>query len=157
MIIKLTHGKQAQLDNADAALVSGFKWRARKDHTSRTWYALASDGSKVLRMHRVIMGVTDPRTKVDHRDCDGLNNRRSNLRIATHSQNMANAAVHKSNTSGFKGVHLIRKKKLWRAEITFQGKRYVLGARKLKEDAARLYDAAAVRFFGEFARTNFKK
>lgn len=91
--------------------------------------------------------------EVDHKDGDGLNNQKENLRCCTHSQNCANVLITKRNTSGFKGVSRFRNK--WKAEITHNYKRIYLGLFVSKIDAALEYDHFAKLLFGEFAALNF--
>jgi hypothetical protein len=103
------------------------------------------------RMHREIFGACDGQL-VDHVDGDGLNNRRSNLRIATRAENNRNAAVRKDNTSGFKGVHWHKGDGRWQAQIRVAGKRIRLGAFDTPEAAHAAYCEAAARYHGAFAR-----
>lgn len=162
-LIPLTKGKFAIVDAADYHLVSQYRWRAREKR--RTFYALAefndASGKQIhLRMHRVILGITDPKVFCDHRDGDGLNNRRSNLRQCTDTQNKQNSRRRIGNlTSRFRGVSLKRESGRWRAAIGGGAKRtkLYLGTFKSEEEAARVYDAAALKHFGEFARLNFPK
>jgi len=89
---------------------------------------------------------------IDHRDCDGLNNRWANLREATHSQNAGNKARFKNNTSGFKGVTFNKGCQKFQAQIHFNRKLIYLGLYDTPEAAAAAYAAAAKQQFGEFAR-----
>jgi hypothetical protein len=93
-----------------------------------------------------------PAILVDHRDGDGLNNMRSNLRFATSRQNAMNRSKWKSSDSRFKGVH--RDGKRWRAIITLGGKRIHLGCFASDEEAALAYNDAALANYGEFAKLN---
>jgi hypothetical protein len=95
---------------------------------------------------------------VDHRNGDGLDNQRANLRICTHSQNMYNAKKRSTNTTGFKGVYRSRTKHIvrFRAQIQIHRKQIYLGSYSSLEDAARAYDNKAREIYGEFANTNFK-
>jgi hypothetical protein len=102
-------------------------------------------------MHRQLLGVTDPEIDVDHADRNGLNNQRYNLR-ATPDQNPQNAKIRIDNTSGFKGVSKSGKK--WRVQISVHGKYFHIGYTTNKLDAARLYNEAAAKYFGEFAVLN---
>lgn len=106
-------------------------------------------------MHRVIMGLApgDGR-QVDHIDRNGLNNRRSNLRFATPSQNMYNASSP-GNSTGFRGVEKVRGASRFNARIRVDGERFHLGSFPTAEDAARAYDAKAAEAHGEFAVLNF--
>ena len=105
-------------------------------------------------MHRLILGC-GPGEEVDHRNGNGLDNRRGNLRPATHALNQANVRRVRAK-SGFKGVsRWVRPSpRPWRAHITVKGRMKFLGAFATPEEAARAYDAAARELFGEFACTN---
>jgi len=103
-------------------------------------------------MHRLIMDAPDG-TDVDHRNMDRVDNRRSNLRLATRAENLRNQGLSRNNTSGFKGVSRLDGK--WRAEIRVKWKLIYLGLFDDKVEAARAYDTAAKEHFGEFARLNF--
>lgn len=89
--------------------------------------------------------------RVDHKDGNPLNNQRSNLRLATASQNSANRAKAKNNTTGYKGVYR-HKNNWWRAIIQVQGEAIHLGLFRTPEEAHEAYKQAAVKYFGEFAR-----
>jgi len=98
---------------------------------------------------------------VDHTNRDTLDNHRSNLRICTRSQNCGNQKIRSTNRSGFKGVNWKKpggKKNPyghWCARISVESKRIQLGYFSTAEEAARVYDQAAQKYFGEFARLNF--
>lgn len=155
--IQLTQGKVAIVDDGDYEYLSQFKWFARKN--TNVWYAQRHspyvDGKrKTIHMHREIMSASGEH-KVDHLDGNGLNNVRSNLRLATQAQNQYNRPKQANNASGFKGVHLRASDNVWVAHITHDGIRKHLGRFSSSEEAARAYDAAAKEFHGEFARLNF--
>lgn len=106
-------------------------------------------------MHRIIMARVlerelDPKEDVDHWDLNGLNNTRSNLRIATRAQNMANTKLRNDNKLGFKGV--VKDKKRFRAEIKAGGKSKHLGMFDTPEEAHAAYLEAAKKYHGDFAR-----
>lgn len=152
--IPLTRGYSAVVDTADAdRVVAAGPWCAAPN--GRTVYAhrrvVRSNGIATTEgMHAFLTGVD----RTDHVNGDGLDNRRSNLRRATHGQNMANKVRYRNNTSGFKGVSR-RQNGRWFAQIQCQGNHRHLGYFATAEEAARAYDAAAVEAFGEFARLNF--
>ena len=147
--ITLTHGKVALVDSADYDMLIGFKWRAIR--IRHTWYAHTYVGTGAEEfMHRLILGA-GPGQRVDHRNGDGLDNRRSNLRPTTNALNQANRRRIRSK-SGFKGV--IWRNGKWRAYITVDQRFVSLGSFATPEEAARTYDTAAREYFGEFACTN---
>src|SRR5690606_17270138 len=109
---------------------------------------------KNIRMHRLIMGVEkSSKPMVDHIDGNGLNNCRSNLRLATHSQNLQNADSRRG-TSKYKGVYFSKQLQKYRAKIIVDKKEIMLGSYINEDDAARAYNYAAIEYFGEFARLN---
>lgn len=156
--VPLTQGYEAIIDAADVPLVEDLKWSAqvirRKDGTIRAVYAIATVVTGKLRshvrMHRRIAATPDG-LETDHEDRDGLNNRRSNLRAATPSQNQYNRRINRNNTSGFKGVRWRKDTKKWRAEIKHQGKMLNLGHFSNQQDAVAAYLAASAQFGGAFA------
>ena len=107
-----------------------------------------------IYMHMEILGDCDGR-EIDHINGDKLDNRRSNLRFCTRSQNSMNHVLQSNNTSGYKGVWLRATTHHWQAEIMINQKHIRLGAFLSAEDAARAYDRAARKYFGEFAKLNF--
>jgi hypothetical protein len=147
--IALNRGMVSVVDDADFPLVSLYGWHARI--SCGIWYAVSTSRPQV-RMHRLILGFPD--SLIDHRDRDGLNNRRSNLRLATNSQNMMNRIKRVAGTSKFKGVCRVLSGK-WQARITINHRRTVIGRFQNERDAAWCYDFAALGLFGDFARTNF--
>jgi hypothetical protein len=112
--------------------------------------------SKLLNLHREIMN--NPKgLLVDHRNCCTLDNRRANLRIATRSQNAQNVPKRENTSSRFIGVGLHKRDKKWYAFIGYEGKRIWLGYFDNEIDAARAYDRAALKYYGEHARINFSE
>lgn len=112
-------------------------------------------------MHREIWerahGIIHAALQIDHRehgDVSGLDNRRSNLRVASVSQNIANQRLRRDNTSGYRGVSFNGKRGDWEAYIDYQRRRRRLGYFSNAEEAATAYNSAATRLFGEFARLN---
>ncbi len=139
----------AAIDAADVPLVAMWNWHSCKgNHT--TYAARTLLGRKVF-MHRVIMG-DPPGIDVDHRDCDGLNNRRGNLRNATQSQNNMNRRLQSNNTSGLKGVSWSKRDSKWQAQIKIQRKAIHLGYFASPEAAHAAYCAASADLHCEFGR-----
>ena len=149
--IKLTQGKVALIDDEDYEMVSKLKWYAMK--TSNKFY-VASSNNKYL--HRFIMNVTDSNIKVDHINGDTLDNRRSNLRLCSHRENIRNCVISKNNTIGYKGIWIRNdgRKKKYAAEITFNYKRIKLGSFYTLEEAAEAYNEAALKYHGEYSNLN---
>lgn len=106
-------------------------------------------------MHRFILDLKKEDPDVDHKDGNGLNNQRSNLRTATRAQNARNRRIRTDNTSGFKGVTWRKDLGKWNAFIEIKTKRIHLGYFTDPMEAACAYDMAAVKYFGEFAHCNF--
>jgi len=155
---KKAAGRVARVNDEDYDLVMQYRWRVhdpdpRPGRRRNGPYAVTSVGrSGVLRMHCLIMGVNG----VDHRDHDGLNNQRSNLRIATQAQNNKNhrPRVTGGNSSKYKGVFRAERG-LWRACISADGRRRNIGRFASELEAAYAYDEAARELHGEFACPNF--
>jgi hypothetical protein len=106
-------------------------------------------------MHREIMNPPE-HLLVDHRNNDTLDNRRANLRLATHSENSYNRPKTKAKTtSQYIGIYLEKRTGRWTVKIRANGKRLWLGRFELEIEAAKAYDAAAKKYHGEFARLNF--
>lgn len=152
-IIKLDKGFSAIIDSQDFELVSAYKWYARKGKNGNHY--ATSTIHKDLHMHRLILGLTDPNKKVDHINHNGLDNRRSNIRIATHIQNNCNKRAYPNKTSKFKGVYWNKEKCKWTVQITKPGcKATHVGNFKLESEAALAYNKKAKEFHGEFACLN---
>jgi len=151
--IPLTQGKVAIVDEEDADRVLAFKWSATRCRDTGRYYAGRREGRRFVSLHRFILNAP-PDRQVDHVNRDGLDNRRSNLRLATPSQNQWNRERRSDNRTGFKGVFAHKSGK-WQALIKANRKHIYLGLFDSKEDAARAYDLAALLLHGEFARINF--
>ena len=113
--IKLTRNQIALVDDEDFDRLSQFKWHVSKTGFKKenyTWYAVRTKVTtkhETIFMHREVLGLTGKPERIDHADHNGLNNQKSNLRIATLSQNQANRRLLPNNKTGFKGVSVIRK------------------------------------------------
>ncbi len=152
--IPLTQGKTALIDIEDFDLISQWKWRLVSGRGNRTNYAkrtLSVKGKKkVVLMHRFILNAPKG-IQVDHINGNGLDNRKSNLRLATASQNSINRIS--KNRTGYRGVKSAKGK--YTARITCKGKVYFLGIFSSAEAAAQAYDKKAIELHGDFAVLNF--
>lgn len=150
--IPLGRGYTAIIDTDDVDLVRGIRWTAVKsDHRV---YAYSNTSAYKGMLHRLIVNAPKG-VDVDHWDGEGLNDRRSNLRIATRSENMVNVPLRSSNTSGYVGVSWHRGAAKWRSAIKKNGRQIHLGFFASAEEAARAYDVKARELFREFAQLNF--
>ncbi len=157
MVVKvpLSQGRSALIDGVDSAIIAGHGWCAVK--VRNTFYVRArakkdSGCGKKVQMHRLIINAKRGQI-VDHINGDGLDNRQSNLRICTNMQNMQNMKA-RWGKSKYKGVHWVDKQKKWRAQMTINYKRINLGYFSSEIEAAKAYDTAAIKHFGEFANIN---
>jgi len=153
--VPLTQGLTALVDAADVPLIADRNWCATRGH--KTFYATREfyreDGTRTtITMHQFLAGEN-----VDHRDRNGLNNRRGNLRKASAEKQIQNQSLRVCNKSGYRGVSFDSTRKKWIAQIG-DPKRHTyrfLGRFSSAEAAARRYDEAAKERFGEFANPNF--
>lgn len=151
--IPLNHGKVALVDTEDYEAIASHHWFIQ----GTKWpYAVCNspgDHGKKFLMHRIIIGA-EPGQFVDHINGNTLDNRKCNLRICTNAQNIANGRS-RGGTSKFKGVHLTKSRKPWRASIMQARKKYNLGNYMTEAEAAKAYDRSARERFGQYARLNF--
>lgn len=155
--IPLSQGMVALVDDDMYEELMQYKWSAIRRRY--TWYAFRStqrvDGRQTtILMHRAIL-QTPKGMLTDHADGNGLNNIRSNLRACTKQQNQQNQRGH-GGSSKYKGVSWSKARKKWHARIETNGKTSHLGYFANEDDAAKSYDVAALRLFGEFALLNFR-
>ncbi|MCD4832045.1 MAG: hypothetical protein K8R02_09650 [Anaerohalosphaeraceae bacterium] len=155
MRIRLTQNEYAFVDPEDYIALSHCRWQLKK--TKQTGYAVRGISvggvKKTIYMHREIMR---PRGDllIDHVNHNGLDNRKSNLRLATYAQNNWNSSKKKPRGSRFRGVKMQKGTKKWRAVICHNKKAMHLGYFDRDVDAARAYDKAAKKLRGDFAILN---
>jgi hypothetical protein len=156
MKIKIPNGMEMIIDRSDFSAVSKLSWHAttlgRRNYTR---YIHSDGNGKSILLHRFLMKPENNQI-IDHINGNGLDNRRSNLRIATLSQNNMNARKRKDGiTSQYKGVTFYKRTKRFFAQITINKKYICLGYFKSAFIAALAYDAEAIKLFGKYARLNF--
>lgn len=148
-------GRFAVVDDEDYDKVKGFHWII--GNTGRPYAVLWRKKinnkwkQKNVSMHRYIFQVPNDK-QVDHINCNVLDNRKKNLRIATHQQNQFNRPAR--GASGRKGVTWHKGANKWMAQIEKNGKPYYLGLFTDIEMAAQAYNQTAIELFGEFAHVS---
>lgn len=153
--IPLTKGFEAKVDDEDYEFLMQWKWSVvqcgRSHYAQRAIWISERKNIKVY-MHRVLVGVEG--LQVDHIDHNGLNNQKSNLRVATKSENLSYSRLRIDSKSGFKGVSWNSRRKKWESTIASKRKLYHLGRFSTQIEAAKAYDEAAISLHGSFALTN---
>lgn len=156
--IALTQDQITRVAACDYDWLMQWNWCAHWNPEKESFYAVRGEGKgptfRLIHMHRFIMGM--PRLIVDHRNGKGLDNFRSNLRLADDSESQANRRKQSNNKSGYKGVHLRGDTQQWVAAICYRG---VHSKQQCPSalDAAVAYDLMAIEIHGEFASLNFPR
>jgi hypothetical protein len=144
----------ATIDAFDLHVFDHVWYCVRDGHTCYAFTSAIVEGvARPLSMHRLLLGF--PQSCIDHRDGDGLNNTRNNLRLATRSQNQFNRRKTEGRTSVFKGVRRLPNGKFQVSISRDNGQRRWSRVFSIEETAARAYDIKAAEWFGDFARLNF--
>lgn len=151
--IKLSQEKTTLIDNTDYHLISQFKWYTVR--CGNVWYASTKINEKTTYMHRLLL-LPQNNEQIDHINRNGLDNRRCNLRLATKSENQANRNKTPNISSQFKGVSWNKKRNKWEASITVNYRKMFLGYFSDEIGAAKIYDMAAIKYFGNYALLNLK-
>lgn len=152
MEIQLTKNKVALVDDEDLERVQDYNWSIT---TLQYVLGYSSKTQKQYFLHRVIMNAKKGQ-QVDHINGNGLDNRKSNLRFATTSENSFNQRLSKRNKSGYKGVIWHKQHKKWMSYIQPKGKFILIGYFNYPHQAAMAYDIWAKELFGKYAHSNFK-
>lgn len=152
--IPLTQGKIAIIDAEDYERIAKYRWHIQVK--GNTIYARRYEGKRMLLLHREILGLIYGDGKLtDHKNRNGLDNRKANLRIATKSLNAYNCKMQRHNKSGYRGVHWLNKERRWKAEIKILGRKVSCGYFTDPIQAALAYDRMAVKYRGDTAVLNF--
>lgn len=157
--LELKCGHLLIIDSIDHALLDQYGWCL--DKRDNTCYVKRIGRGSTIHIHRLIMERILARNLlrtelVDHKNRNGLDNRRSNLRLVTHSQNMKNRKLQVNNSSGYRGVFWRKDAKKWQAQIKVEGRFKSLGTFTEIEDAALAYKEAAQKYYGEYAPQDSK-
>ena len=154
--VRIARNNFALVDDDEYEKIAKRKWYMHK--TEKINYARCKMERGFQYMHRMVTKAKRGEY-VDHINQNGLDNRKSNLRICTKSQNGCNRGKDKDNTSGYKGVTYItsrhKRRKRWRAQIVTNKKLICIGYYFTKKEAAIAYDNSAKKYHKEFAKTNF--
>lgn len=153
--IKLSQGKYAIVDDEDFKQLNKHKWHYAL-YKKGKGYAKSNNHKgfpKLIRMHRIIMNAKKGQ-EVDHINGNTIDNRKSNLRIVTRSQNMMNTGLRNTNTSGYKGICFDKRYKRWCSYTWKNGKQIYLGSSKSKKQAAIIYNIGVEKYHGSYALLN---
>lgn len=146
-----SRGTPFYFDLEDYELIKNYCW------IDRNGDVCSKVGDRVIDMHRVILNMAGREKVVDHKNGNGFDNRRNNIRIVTQSQNHMNNSIQSNNTSGVTGVVWQKRLDKWRAQIQINGKLISLGYFKNFDDAVAARKAAEEQYFGEYSYDNSRK
>ena len=145
-----SNGERFVIDAEDYDLVSQYCWRRNPGG----YFVTQDKNGDMIRLHRLIMGVTDSETIVDHINHDTSFNAKHNLRVVSKSENMQNSVRPENNSSGAKGVSWADREKKWRAYIKIDGQQINLGYFDSFDDAVAARKAAEEKYFGQYSYDN---
>jgi hypothetical protein len=160
--VSLAGGMVAFVDDEDFAITNQYSWHTLQCKHSRIVYAVATDTRtkprKTIYLHRLVLGAPDE-TNVDHKNRNGLDCQRNNLRLATGSQNQQNMAKCRTfrgmqPSSHFKGVTWDKSRKVWKAKGKLNGRTTNIGRFESETEAALAYNLFAIKYYGSFSRLN---
>lgn len=150
--------KYSIIDTEDYYKIKDCIWRVCWDPKKKNFYVYGSNSEKnilSLKLQRIIVDCNNEELKVDHINGDTLDNTKSNLRICTNAENSRNSCkISKKSTSKYKGVDFIKKRKKYRVRIKVNYKEISLGYFSDENEAGKVYNEAAIKYFGEFAFLN---
>lgn len=152
--IKLTQGMFALVDDMDFEYLNQWKWHYNKGRgqgrAQRSTSRKSIEGKTSIFMHRIIMNVPKD-MQIDHKNGNGLDNRKENLRVCTNMENNRNKGIARKNTSGVTGISWNKNYEKWHTYIKINNKFIFLGYFGDKEIAIQIRKQAEKQYFGEFA------
>lgn len=156
---KIVHGLETQIDPEDVFLLKKYNYHPIKDKGNNIYLRRSVRKNNKCETEFLHKDIINPPKgmQVDHINGDTLDNRKCNLRPCTRLQNQYNRSLYKNNKSGYKGVSFIRRQKKYQATLKINGEVKYLGLYSDPKKAAIAYDLAAIKYYGEFSRTNFPK
>lgn len=159
--IELTKGYKALVDDEDYSAVNEYTWYvffSASNIYAKTFIKLENNKRKSLFMHQLVYELSGQIASnshhIDHKDCNGLNNCRTNIRQASYQNNQANSRKMSKSSSVYKGVSFSKTRNKWEAYIKVNKIKINLGRFSDEREAANSYNIAAMKYFGEFARIN---
>lgn len=147
--IPLTRGQIALIDKEDFDKIKNYGWYAHFKKSNNTFYAMTEINTKGVQMSRLILNAHND-VQVDHKDHNTLNNRKSNLRLCTPSQNSQNKKMQSNNSIGYKGVYVDKRTGRYRACIRINKKLKHLGYYSTAQEAYKVYKTIAEKIHGDF-------
>lgn len=152
---------KAKIDVKYYDQIKEYKWRLHKKKYAVTTLYDLNNQPYIGFLHQAIIQLSGQKVpdgfEIDHKDTDRLNCLEENLRICTHTQNLKNQGIRCDSTSGYKGVSWNTQRKKFEAYIMENYKKIHLGFFDIADDAANVYNSAAIKYFGEFAKLNIIK
>lgn len=149
----------AIVDDDDFEQINQYKWFLQRGYARRqqhVYLGVNKYENVTFSMHRMIMGLTDPKIEVDHINHNKLDNRKCNLRICNRNGNVQNTSSCRNSSSKYIGVCWDKRDKVWIATVKHNGKQVYRAYFKNEVDAAKERDRVASIYHGEFANLNFK-
>lgn len=142
------------IDSSDFQLVSKYTWfKGKRGYPTAHYSRKLKASSRTFTLHRLLFGFPES-GDIDHIDGNKMNNRRENMRLCSHQQNMFNQKKRCTNSTGYTGVSFSKSAKKYEAYIHHNGKKKNLGLYRTAVEAAIARDKAALEYFGEYARLN---
>lgn len=140
-------------------VIEQYKWHLHNyGYVEHVW--MDNNKQRIMLLHAAIIELSGQTIQngyeIDHKDCNPLNNLEINLRICTYAENAQNQKIRSNNTSGQTGVSWSKSVKKWLAQIMVNGRYKYLGYFDNIEDATKAYNAAAIKYHGEFANIQNK-